>query len=64
MKETIGIIQSLEDIAPPPDDEIIVTGNGVVITSIQTLMRATENMVATANLRVALAKRESSPNRH
>ena len=48
---------SIDDLVPPPDGEIIVTQNGVVITSIDTLMRWTDNWLKTAEMRLMLSKR-------
>lgn len=48
----------VNEILPPPDGEVEVTSNGVVICSLNTLMRWTDNWMRTAELRLMLSKRE------
>ena len=48
---------SIDDLVPPEDGLIIVTNNGTVITSVDTLMRWTDNWLKTAEMRLMLSKR-------
>lgn len=48
----------IDDLVPPEDDRIIVTNNGTVITSLDTLMRWTDNWLKTAEMRRMLSMRK------
>lgn len=53
---------SIDDLVPPEDGQIIVTEKGVVITSVDTLMRWTDNWLKTAEMRLMLSKRWNKEN--
>lgn len=52
----------IDDLVPPEDGQIIVTEKGVVITSVDTLMRWTDNWLKTAEMRLMLSKRWNKEN--
>ena len=49
---------SIDDLIPPEDDQVIVTKNGVVITSIDSLMRWTDDWMKVVELRRMLSNRK------
>lgn len=49
---------SIDDLVPPEDDQVIVTKNGVVITSLDALMRWTDDWMKVVELRRMLANRK------
>lgn len=53
---------SIDDLVLPEDGQIIVTEKGVVITSVDTLMRWTDNWLKTAEMRLMLSKRWNKEN--
>lgn len=57
MKE-ITLTETDDTILPPPENNIILTKNGVVVMSIETLMRATDNVVQITGLRNVLSGRK------
>lgn len=54
----ITLTETDDNILPPPDDNILLTKNGVVVMTIETLMRATDNVVQVTGLRNALSGRK------
>lgn len=56
MKE-ISLTETDDCILPPPDGNIILTKSGAVVMTIETLMRATDNVVQIAGLRTLMSRR-------
>lgn len=56
MKE-ITLTETDDNILPPPDGNIILTKNGVVVMTIETLMQATDNVVQITGLRNVMSGR-------
>ena len=49
---------SFDELVPPEGDQIIVTENGVVITSLDTLMRWTDDWLKVVEMRRMLSSRK------
>jgi len=54
----ISLTETDDCILPPPDGNIILTKSGAVVMTIETLMRATDNVVRVTGLRTLLSRRE------
>lgn len=48
----------IDELVPPEGDQIIVTENGVVVTSLDTLMRWTDDWLKVVELRRMLSSRK------
>ena len=57
MKE-ITVTETDDSILPPPDGNIILTKSGAVVMTVETLMRATDNVVQITGLRNVLSGRK------
>lgn len=57
MKE-ITLTETDDELRSPPDGNIILTRNGALVMSIETLMRATDNVVQITGLRNVLSGRK------
>lgn len=57
MKDEITITETDDNILPPPDGNILLTKNGVLVMTIETLMRATDNVVQVTGLRTVMSRR-------
>lgn len=53
----ITVTETDDSILPPPDGNIILTRDGVVVMTIETLMAATDNVVQITGLRNVLSGR-------
>ena len=53
----ITLTESDENILPPPDGSIVLTRDGVVVMTIETLMAATDNVVQITGLRQMMSGR-------
>lgn len=53
----ITLTESDEHILPPPDGSIVLTRDGVVVMTIETLMAATDNVVQITGLRQMMSGR-------
>ena len=47
---------SIDDLVPPEGDSVIINRNGVVIASVETLLKWTDNWIQTAEFRLMLSK--------
>lgn len=56
MKE-ITVTETDDSILPPPDGSIVLTRDGVVVMTIETLMAATDNVVQITGLRQIMSGR-------
>lgn len=54
----ITLTETDDSILPPPDGNIVLTKNRVVVMTIETLMAATDNLVQIAGLRQTLSGRK------
>ena len=54
----ITLTQTDDVILPPPEGNILLTKNGVVVMTIDTLMAATDNVVQITGLRNVLSGRK------
>ena len=61
MKAEITLTETDDNILPPPDGNIILTKSGVVVMTVETLMRATDNVVQITGRRNVLSSRKRKP---
>ena len=54
----ITLTETDDSILPPPDGNIVLTKNRVVVMTIETLMAATDNVVQVTGLRQTLSGRK------
>lgn len=58
MVKEITVTETDDSILPPPDGNIILTKSGAVVMTVETLMRATDNVVQITGLRNVLSGRK------
>lgn len=58
MNSEITLTETDDNILPPPDGNILLTRNGVLVMTIDTLMRATDNVVQVTGLRETMSRRK------